>query len=137
VAHFNEARDASCTFCIKAINLPAEKESFQHFFWNCPTTRYVVGKFFDKYINIGVNEKSFFLGINTQEQNAPKSEEALLLIMTVFKYALWQFKIKKKIPTWHGIESEFLYIFSPIFNSSKKLRATINGSNWFQRNRDI
>jgi hypothetical protein len=45
VHHFNVNRDPACTFCLKEKNLPAERESFTHFFWDCPTTATIIKNF--------------------------------------------------------------------------------------------
>jgi hypothetical protein len=36
VHNINPDREETCTFCVKAKNFLAERESFQHFFWFCP-----------------------------------------------------------------------------------------------------
>jgi hypothetical protein len=45
VFHINPQREPTCSFCVKEKNLPAERETFQHFFWYCPTTRKMIKKF--------------------------------------------------------------------------------------------
>jgi hypothetical protein len=46
VHHINGDRDPSCTFCSKAKNLPAEIETFQHLFWDCPSVNAIIIKIF-------------------------------------------------------------------------------------------
>jgi hypothetical protein len=49
IHHFNLNRDPACTFCNKCKNLPAERETFQHFFWDCPTTSKIISVFFSNF----------------------------------------------------------------------------------------
>jgi hypothetical protein len=60
VHHFNEQRDPACFFCTKTGNLPAERETFQHFFWYCPTTEKIINKFWETFFSGTLCKKGFF-----------------------------------------------------------------------------
>jgi hypothetical protein len=60
VAHFNANMDPACTFCTKSKLIPAERETFQHLFWYCNTTRNIIKRFEHKFMNIKVTKENFF-----------------------------------------------------------------------------
>jgi hypothetical protein len=136
VQHINAARDPSCTFCLKSANLPAERESFEHFFWNCPTSAALINKFFNIYFRQGtwVKKTVFFTGIVDEEKKV--FSLPIFFICSLLKYILWVFKLKKKLPNWPSFNSEFLYHFNILMASSLKLSDVINGCNLLRHYRD-
>jgi hypothetical protein len=119
VHHFNELRDPSCFFCVKAGLLPAPRETFEHFFWHCPTTTTLLKNFWEYYLVGEPCQKKFFSGIvdTTDKTSVPAA-----VVFGVFKFCLWNFKLRKKMPTAPSINSDFLYVFNSILGSSKKFR---------------
>jgi hypothetical protein len=91
VHHINEDRDPSCTFCCKAKNLPAERETFQHFFWDCPSVNSIIKVFFETFFRDGVElTKEFFLyGTSPGQHYNP----AVAVVCAVLKYTLWVIKL--------------------------------------------
>jgi hypothetical protein len=129
VYHINASRDPSCTFCLKSVNLPAERETFDHFFWNCPTSATLIKTFFNIYFRQGswVKKTVFFTGTVDEEKNI--FSPPILFICSLLKYILWFFKLKKKLPNWPSFNSEFLYHFNILMASSWKLNEIVNGCN--------
>jgi hypothetical protein len=138
VHHFNVDRNPSCTFCIKNKNFLAERETFQHFFWDCPTSNYVINMFLDSYTRIDVNKKKeiYFTGI---VHDGTKDDFVLpvFLVCCILKYTLWNFKLKHKLPGWYSFHSEFFYTFNLIINCSNKMLKLIRNCDWLKQNGDV
>jgi hypothetical protein len=132
VAHINPQRDPSCFFCLKSGNLPAELESFSHFFWHCPTTQGLIKKFFDSYLTIECSFSAMHLGCYTEE-NKHKFSVPLAIIGGLFKFVLWNFKLRKRLPTWPSVVSDFFFIFSSMLGASRKFEGEVNRCNLFKR----
>jgi hypothetical protein len=110
VNHINPDRLPTCTFCTKALNLPAERESFSHFFWYCPTSAKIIYKFFENYIVEEKNITLFFSGC-VMLQNKRVHIRPLSMVFNILRFILWNFKLRKKLPTWPSVVSEFFYFF--------------------------
>jgi hypothetical protein len=132
VHHFNQLREPTCTFCNKAKNFPAERETYIHLFWHCPSVNKLIKRFFDTYIDGDVDQFFFFTGCyridNRNELSVP-----VLIIFNVLRYAVWNFKLRKKLPSWHGLNSEFLYVFDTILNVSRKFNTSVSRCKWLKR----
>jgi hypothetical protein len=128
VAHINPDRDPSCTFCKLTKNFPCVKESFTHLFWYCPTTTYLFEKFANEFFGAVPVKKLFFTGT---DENGNFSE-AVFEICSLFKYVLWQFKLRKRIPTWPSFKSDLNYLLQMSCKSSKKLEIAITNNILFR-----
>jgi hypothetical protein len=135
VNHINPDRPPTCTFCAKALNLPAEQESFIHFFWYCPTSAKIIDKFFDSYIEGEKNITLFFSGCVTL-QNKLVHIRPLSIVFNVLRFILWNFKLRKKLPTWPSVVSEFFYFFNVLLKCSRKFQEEVFNCNSLKRNRD-
>ena len=52
LVHFaGENSMAGCTFCKLGKNLPEPKESYQHFYQNCPISSYLLQNYFNDFLN--------------------------------------------------------------------------------------
>jgi hypothetical protein len=129
VHHINPERDEACTFCIKSKNFPAERESFMHFFWYCPSVSRVLDQFFSHYLTFTVSKNSFLLSV-TEDISF---DEPLAVVFDTLKFVLWQLKLRRRLPNRHNVESEFNYILGQIVNGNKKLKRKFNACNLFRR----
>jgi hypothetical protein len=113
--------------------LPAEKESFEHFFWYCPTTSRIISRFFQEYINVPIDKTLFFTGaMYTDTNQLINFQKPVLIVFSLLRYCLWNFKLRKKLPTWHGITSEFFYHMHIMSLSSKKFYGSVLNCNWLK-----
>jgi hypothetical protein len=135
VHHINRQREPTCTFCTKAKNFPAERETFTHLFWHCPYTNKLIMRFFDTYID-GEVDLSYYLTGCYNPDNSKEISVPVLIIFNVLRYAIWIFKIRKKLPSWHGLNSEFLYIFDTILRVSKKFKMAVSRCNRLKNRRE-
>jgi hypothetical protein len=128
VQHINAECDAACFFCNKSKNFPAERESVEHFFWFCPTTSKLIERFGFEYLNTAITKELYFTG--TRDNNF---ELASLIVMSVIKFCLWQFKLRKKTPSWYSFISDFNFILNSLTAGSKKLKIDVSNSTLFRR----
>jgi hypothetical protein len=129
VAHYNENRPPTCTFCNLSKNLPAERETISHFFWFCPTSSQSINRSLSHLINFPVYLKNFFLGTDSNDV----FHESLILIFDTLKYVLWLNKIRYKLPTYHSIISDFYYIMGIIAGTTKKTELMLTDCKFLRR----
>jgi hypothetical protein len=129
VHHINPERDESCTFCSKAKNLPAERESFVHLFWYCPLVSGVLIQFLNRHITFEVTKRNYLFGLLSDN----KFSEPLAVVFDILKYVFWQLKLRGRLPNRHNVECEFNYLLGILLNSNKKLKGQINSCNLFRR----
>jgi hypothetical protein len=134
VSHINASRDPACTFCLKAKNLPAERETFQHFFWECPTTNSLIIKFFENFFraDIPVTKELFLYGTAL----GVKYNNTTGIVCAIFQYTLWEIKLKKRLPTWPLVKNEFFYNLNTALGASKKFRQQILTCDLYKQYRD-
>jgi hypothetical protein len=94
VHHINQLREPTCTFCTKAKNFPAERETFIHLFWHCPSVNKLIKRFFDTYIDGDADPYFFFTGCYRID-NRTELLVPVLIIFNVLRYAVWNFKLRK------------------------------------------
>jgi hypothetical protein len=137
VHHINENREPACFFCTKALNLPAEKETFEHFFWFCPSVNKILTRFFTEYISIPVDKSVFFTGSKRDDdRDAYIFREEVLIIFSLIRFVFWCFKTRKKLPSWHGVCGDFFYTLNVMLKSSKNFNANILGCGWLKIRRE-
>jgi hypothetical protein len=132
IHHINPERDMACTFCLKTNNLPAERESFVHFFWYCPTVNGILTDFFGRHIAFTVTKRNYFFGTSGDDNFC----EPVAVVFDILKFVFWQLRIRRRLPNRHNVESEFNYILGLTMNGNKKLKGQINSCNLFRRNGD-
>jgi hypothetical protein len=129
VHHYNPDRGPECGFCIKKLNLPAERETIKHFFWYCPTANQSIIALTGELINFVPSQSNFFLGTD----NMGAYNDALMLIFDLIKFILWQHKLRKKLPTNHSMRGDFVYFWGIFLGSNKKLKTAVTNSNFVRR----
>jgi hypothetical protein len=132
VHHINPDRDPACFFCVKTKNCPSERETFSHFFWFCPVTFKLIKNFESEFLTCELTDLQFFTGT---DENGIFSE-ALLIVCNIFRYSLWSFKLKHRIPSWPALRSELLYNLNIITGGNNKLNGIFNNCLLFRRNRE-
>jgi hypothetical protein len=126
-AHYNENVNAACMFCSKSFLLPAHRETFLHFFWYCNTTEGLRLRFGNFLGFAEITKEQFFYAIDG-ERRVKKVE---LFLFDIFKFTLWTFKLKKKLPNWSYFLSEFKLNVSMCTGSSNSLKQKLQ--NFFLR----
>jgi hypothetical protein len=129
VHHYNPDRDEACTFCTKLKNLPAERETFIHFFWYCPAVNNILTEFFRNNFWIAIGCREYFLGC--REDN--DFNESLMLVFDILKYTFWCIKLRKTLPNRHNISNDFKYNLDIALGANKKIKEHFNLCNLFRR----
>ena len=120
-----------CTFCRIIDRDTRIRDGFQHFFFDCPVTFRLLqqwGAIFEPPFN--PNHPSFLqLYWYGSVEEPHYNPTAIIFICDCFKYILWKFKQRRKIPNFDSFRSQLLEI---IFNSSclnKSLKLGIQNNN--------
>jgi hypothetical protein len=130
VAHFNREVNASCTFCTDRKVLPADKETMIHLFFHCPSVQSLIAEFNRKYLRELVLEIALFFTSEATEHE--KKNNCLNIILDIFRFVVWQFKLKKTNPTSHNFWPEFEYQLSIVTGSSPNFVSELIDCNLFQ-----
>ena len=120
-----------CTFCRIIDRDTRIRDGFLHFFFECPVTFRLLqqwGAIFEPPFN--PNLPSFLqLYWYGSVEDQPFNPTAIIFICDCFKYVLWKFKQRRKIPNFVSFRSQLLEI---IYNSScmnKSLKLGIQNNN--------
>jgi hypothetical protein len=87
-------------------------ETFLHLFLICPTTKKWHDQFMSTYLpnlllNDGNLEKNFwFLGLAGENFNL-----FLCSAVLTFQFCIWEQKLKKTVPSFHGLKMNFISLF--------------------------
>jgi hypothetical protein len=115
--------DQRCTFCQKARSGVAMREDFAHVFYDCPFIRPVCENIFTTYYNVRVidldRKKIFFTGIVDTLLNGDKT--LYLLTATLINYTIWQWKLKKLIPSIASVKNDVDFLFECVADASKTI----------------
>jgi hypothetical protein len=135
VAHFNVEVNAGCTYCSITNNRPVPKETVLHLFYFCPTKYRIICTFYDNYIVRIVNNKCnyfvSYISVNEQVNNV------LNIVWDVFRYVVWQFKLKQKAPVYSIFDEELQYQFAIINSTSTSFREALIDCQFLQTNRQV
>ena len=108
------------------------RDSFLHFFRNCPVTARLLEVWSSLFEPIQqINSPSFqaLYWYGVCPGNIADNGYTLLVVDS-FKYVLWKFKKRKKIPNLISFNREYFFTLSNISNMSKKVRLGISNSNF-------
>jgi hypothetical protein len=132
VAHFNREVNAGCTFCYISNNRPVPKESMLHLFYFCPTVSKIVSTFYEKYTtNLENNKTNYFLSDISPNERV---NNVLNIVWDVFRYVIWQFKLKKQVPIYGIFDEEINYQFAIINSVSTSFRDALIDCPFLQTN---
>jgi hypothetical protein len=128
VNHINSDIDASCTFCRICKILPAQRENFDHFFWYCSTTAKLIEYFTANFLTLELTKETYFNygGI------IPDEQYSFIIFLCIFRYVLWSYKLKKRLPYWLSFKDAFMYNLSIAFNTSKKFKNKLTNCSFYR-----
>jgi hypothetical protein len=131
VAHFNPEINAGCTFCVLKKILPPPKEIIAHLFFDCPTMDILVKELGQRYLqNLNLEKDHFFL---SNASDYEKDNRPLDIILELFRYVIWQYKLNSKVPLAVKFWVDFQYLVSTTIASSKNFELQVNDCIFFQR----
>jgi hypothetical protein len=111
-SHFAANPNRGCFFCSKMTPPVTTDETFLHLFLICPTTKKWHDQFMSTYLpnlllNDGNLEKNFwFLGLAGENFNL-----FLCSAVLTFQFCIWEQKLKKTVPSFHGLKMNFISLF--------------------------
>ncbi len=112
-----------CTFCVKSGSANPHWETFLHIFYDCPhivaVRNRAFGIFFPPMGNEQEKKLCYMCGI---ARNAGDDRYIFILTSLLINYTVWQFKLKKIIPSIASIVSDVDTLFESATTVSESLK---------------
>jgi len=106
LSHFVQNFSRSCTFC--SIRNIITDETFKHLFFECNTTRSLQQQFEAEFLeNMLQDNNSRLIFWFTGTVNNGIFNTFLHHCALIFQHTIWEFKLKKKIPSYHSFKCNF------------------------------
>ena len=123
--------DPRCNFCRILNNNTRTRDSFSHLFFNCPVTRVLLQQFaniFEPNLDIGSEnfKKLYWYG---GADGVEGSGQYTLFIMDCFRFIIWNFKLRRKIPNWPLFERELFFLIETTVARNIGLRNSVLNTN--------
>lgn len=124
--------DQRCAFCIKSGNRVPMREEFVHIFHDCPSVLPLienVGVLLFPHSDEAGTRKQFCMA-GVVPNSTLQDQFFFSLSSLLFNYCLWQYKLKRAIPSAVSLANEIDFYFENIVFASKKIAnlVTINGT---------
>ena len=134
IAHFVQGASRNCFFCSQSNPVILTDESFAHLFLDCPITNSWLLSFetlFFPEINFTsrMQRLSFWFSHTVPAELCPLNnfEHCSLWI---FKFLIWEAKLKKKVPSFVSFKIDFLSTTDSIVKISKQIAHESNNGNY-------
>jgi len=119
--------NGECTFCRIRDNGNIPEESFTHIFWECGTTRGILNSIKDLIgENRGYDDESFTLnywyGMDFDRRGDRICNKGTLLMWDLFRFRIWQHKLKGHIPNVNQIKKEISFTLNTMTLQSRRWR---------------
>jgi hypothetical protein len=131
VAHFDQTVDDRCTFC-RILYPPVQtREDFFHLFRSCPITEGLIQNLIKrlrlniKYYSPGTDPESKFEKLYWYGTQDNKTDVSSLLVFELFRYILWKFKTRRRLPRIIEVKDIFLNMLEIMIAIKPKLRSAI------------
>jgi hypothetical protein len=128
---FDENADPRCSFCRIVNNHSITRESFCHFFYECPVTRTLMGQFILNLEPVPQLDTVEFRNIywyGSYPENR-FCEKQILFIMDCFRFTLWNFKLRRRIPNYLMFDRELKFLIWTTLDRTKELKYKIANTN--------
>jgi exonuclease III len=142
ISHFVEGATRHCTFCYYSNIRVLHDETFLHLFYQCNIVASLLTKF----------EREFFPEINFTSDSSrrkfwflhltPDINERLNIFhrtaLWIFKYLIWEAKLKKKTPSYQTIKIDFVFMTENAMKNSAEINVKSKNNyysisrNWFR-----
>ena len=127
---FDDTVSPNCTFCRIVDRDAAPRDGFLHFFFDCPVTFRLMSQWcsiFEPPLNINNQDfrNIYWYGCTAEE---PDGSVPLTFVVDTFKYVLWKFIRRKKIPNFPAFRDELEFTITTAASLSKKLRYGITNN---------
>ena len=128
---YDNTVDPRCSFCKIIDYQSTTRENFKHLFLTCPVTRVLMEHFILRLepvpnLDTVIFEDMYWFGRIVNERSA---EPLLLFIMDCFRFTIWNFKVRRKVPNWPLFERELLFLISSTANRNTSLKYKLSACN--------
>jgi hypothetical protein len=130
-SHFAPNGTRICFFCSKLRVDERNDETFEHLFFSCPTVREWQSRFISKCfselpaLDASENKILWFLGLHGQQTNV-----LILSAIMTFQFCIWESKLRKVIPSFHTLYSNFIELFCQTFSQNSDIRKSGTRNNF-------
>jgi hypothetical protein len=126
---FDSTVSKNCTFC--RIRNTYNEETFSHLFFSCPSTWGLLQVVLFRMEprpdpDLADFKKMYWYGATEDFSN---DRRAILIIFELFRYTLWKFKQRRKLPNNNMFLDEFLFTLSVATSQSREIRFSIERCN--------
>ena len=131
VAHFDDTVDERCTFCRLLFQGTNSREDFVHIFRTCPITVGLIQNLI-RLLRLQIPvpgrnpdpnfDKLYWYGL---EGNGTDGSVPIIIFFDLFRYCLWKFKTRRKLPRIIELSEIFTSMLGTILFIKPKLRAAI------------
>jgi hypothetical protein len=111
-SHFAANPTRGCFFCSKLTPAVATDETFLHLYFSCPVTKKWHDQFMSAYLptlslnDLALAKNLWLLGIAGDNFNL-----FLCSAILTFQFCIWECKLKKSVPSFHGLKMDFILLF--------------------------
>lgn len=125
ISHFDNSKNASCTFCDISFNRPAPKETIKHLFVDCPTSNQLVSLYFSNFLwNKNFNFKPSWILIGSPP-TIPKNLAFIINIhLILIALFIYKCRIKKQTPIERNLFC-FIKTNNDLFNNNLNYASNI------------
>ena len=129
---FDQTVPVTCTFCRIVDRETAQRESFSHFFLDCPITSRLLSQWclnFEPQVAPGHADfkKLYWYGVPPDDI---QPTDLIPIISDLFKYILWKYKVRKKIPNYPAFLAEYRFSISTMTAQNVRARLTLLNHNF-------
>ena len=132
VAHFVRNHPRTCTFCSVSQDPDDSAETISHLFFECRHVEHVLESFFRWIFNNAnhpLSPREFFQGFD----NACSSKNLVLdLVNLIVKKYIWDCKLHYTLPSFPGLQQNFIGTILNIYKISTVVRDNINKTGIFR-----
>jgi hypothetical protein len=108
----NAAVSDRCSFCVKSGSANPMRETFLHIFYDCPQIASVRNRVYSTYFPPLANDHENRLCYMTgMARNAGDDRYIFVLTSVLINYTMWQFKLKKTVPSYASFVNDIDNLF--------------------------
>jgi len=128
---FDPTHDPRCNFCKIRDSNTAIRESFKHTFLLCPTTHSLLTQLVNRLEPAPAINGQFFnlYWFGCYDEN-PQWEFTINIVFDVFRYLIYKFKMRRKIPSNIQFFSEMSFILETTAGKNQSIRTSLLANNF-------
>jgi hypothetical protein len=123
--------DNSCTFCVKSNAAQPAREDFAHVFYDCTQIRNTCNRIFDTLFPADPDPVSRKITYFTGTVRGAGKIDGFFYLLTaiLLNYTMWQFKLKKIVPSIASMMEDVENLFDMCVYVSQKISVNVTESN--------